>query len=98
MTSVAERLSSFLMYEITSSGLCVTMVKYLLMLMLSITLSTTSALASSPSRENKPVSMPKTTPASVAMIKSVQNSALPISRLVNFLKIIATISVPPVLP
>jgi len=98
VSTVAERFSSSLMKRVMRSGFVVTMVKYLDRWMFSITESTTSALASSPSREKSPVSIPKTTPASVAIRKSVQNSALPMSRSVYLRKIIATMSVPPVLP
>ena len=63
--------------------------------MLSITESTTNALITRPSSENRPVRMPNTKQAEAAISASLTSSALPMSRLVYFLRIIATMSVPP---
>ena len=72
------------------------MAKNLHRLMLSITESTTKAFIKRPSREKSPVFMPKSQQAETAIRPSLTKRALPISsRLVYFLSIIATISVPP---
>ena len=54
-----------------------------------------NALIARPSSENRPVRISNTNIAENAMSVSLTSSALPISRLVYFLRIIATISVPP---
>ena len=71
------------------------MVKYLHMLILSITLSTTSDFARSPQRENRPVCASKTRQDASTINRSTRNSAPPIFSFVYFFKIMAIISVPP---
>ena len=64
--------------------------------MLSITLSTRKAFSISPNSENRPVLMSKIKQADSAIRESLTSSALPVSSVEYFFRIIATTSVPPV--
>lgn len=77
------------------SGLLQTTLKYLHRLMLSITLSITRDLENNPSIENRNVLISKMKKADSVISRSLSRSALPMLTLVNFFRIIATTSVPP---
>ena len=93
--TVALRCSRVTMKWQIGSGSVQTMLKYLLKLMLSITLSITRDLSVRPSRENSAVWKSKTKNAASVMSRSLSSSAPPMSALVCFFTIIATMSVPP---
>ena len=78
------------------SGWEVMMVRLLRRLMDSITLSTSTDFSTSPSRENRPVSMSNTNRAAAAMTMSDRSRARPTSNPVYFFRIMAAMSVPPV--
>lgn len=77
------------------SGLSQMMLKYLQRLIDSMTLSMTRDLTMRPTKEKRPVLMSKTKQAESATIRSVKKRAAPMSVLVCFFKIMATMSVPP---
>ncbi len=70
-------------------------VKYLQRFRFSITLSTTSDLASRPQRDIRPVVASNTKQAEITIARSTKKRAEPIFNEVCFLRIIARMSVPP---